>query len=93
VCQVYYYPNLKADSAGESGYRGGMPSSDSDTNATVEQIAQAVSGTGTMSPSDSDLCDWSRGHIIIDWPVLLLNDAVIIAGVGLIVWLILRKQK
>ena len=70
-----------------------MPPADSNTNATVEQMAQAVSGSGTMSPSNSDLCDWSEGHTIIDWPVMLINDAVIIAGVGLIVWIILRKQK
>jgi hypothetical protein len=68
-----------------------MPPSDSNTNATVEQVAGYVSGTS--SPSDSDLCDWSKGHTIIDWPFLLLNDAFIIAGVGLIVWIILRKQK
>ena len=68
-----------------------MPPSDSSTNVTVEQMAQYVSGT--MPPSDSDLCDWSKGHTIIDWPVLLLNDAFIIAGVGLVVWIILRKQK
>jgi hypothetical protein len=69
-----------------------MPPPPSNTNAIVEQMAQAVSGT--MSPSD--LCDWSQGHTIhtmVDWPILLLNDAVIIAGVGLIVWIILRKQK
>ena len=82
--------DLKADSAGEGGYRGGMPPSDSNTNAAVEQMAQAVSGT--MPPSDN-YSDWAGPHIIIDWPVLLLNDAVIIAGVGLIVWIILRKQK
>lgn len=85
---------MKADSARESGYPGWMPPSNSNTNATAEQIAQAaqaVSGTG--SPSDSDLCDWSKGHTIIDWPFLLLNDAVIIAGVGLVVWIIVRKRK
>ena len=73
-----------------------MSSSDSNTNATVEQMEQAVTWTGTGSPSDSDLCDWSKGHLIYtitDWPVLLLNDAVIIAGVGFIVWIILRKQR
>ena len=68
-----------------------MPPSDSNTNATVEQIAGYVSGTG--APSDSDLCDWSKGHTIIDWPFLLFNDAVIIAGVGLVVWIIMRKRK
>jgi len=31
--------------------------------------------------------------MMIDWPVLLLNDAIMIAGVGLIVWIILRKRK
>jgi hypothetical protein len=55
-------------------------------------MAGYVSG-GTMSPSDMNLCDWSKGHILIDWPVMLLNDAVIIVGVGLIVWILLRKQK
>jgi len=68
-----------------------MPPSDSNTNDAMEKMAGYVSGTS--SPSDSDLCDWSKGHILIDWPVMLLNDAVIIAGVGLIVWIILRKQK
>ena len=71
-----------------------MSSSDSNTNAAVERIAGYVSGT--TSQSDNDLCDWSKGHTIhaiTDWPVLLLNDAVIIAGVGLIVWIILRKQR
>jgi hypothetical protein len=67
-----------------------MPPSDSDTNAAVEKLAGYVGGTG---PSNSDLCDWSKGHTIIDWPILLLNDAFIIAGVGLIVWIILQKQK
>jgi hypothetical protein len=70
-----------------------MSPSDSNTNATPEQLAGYVSGTS--SPSDSNTFDWSKGHIvtIIDWPILLLNDAIIIAGVGLIVWIILRKQK
>ncbi len=68
-----------------------MPSSDSNTNSTVEQMARAVSGT--MSPSDSDLCDWSKGHTVIDWPVLVLNDAFLIAGIGLVVWIIVRKRK
>ena len=68
-----------------------MPPSASNTNATPEELAGYVSGTSY--PSDSDLCDWSKGHIIIDWPAFLLNDAIIIAGVGLIVWIILRKQK
>jgi len=70
----------------------GMSSSDG-TNGTVEQAAQAVSGT--LPPSYSDLCDWSKGQVmvIVDWPILLLNDAVIIAGVGLVVWIILRKRK
>jgi hypothetical protein len=81
---------LKADAGGESRYRGGMPPSDSNTNAAIERLAGYVSGTG--NPSDSDLCDWSKGHTIIDWPVLLLNDAVIIAGVGLVVWIIVRKR-
>ena len=69
-----------------------MPPPDSNTNANaaVEQVAGYVSGA---PPSDSDLCDWSKGHTVIDWPILLLNDAIIIAGVGLIVWIILRKQK
>ena len=67
-----------------------MSPSDSNTNATVEQMERYVSG-GTTSPSD--LCDWSKGPTIIDWPVLLLNDALIIAGVGLVVWIIVRKQK
>jgi hypothetical protein len=66
-------------------------SSNTNTNATVEQLAGYVSGTS--SPSDSDLCDWSKGHIVTDWPVILLNDAVIIAGVGLVVWMIMRKRK
>jgi hypothetical protein len=68
-----------------------MPPSTNNTNATVEQLEQYVGGDGPTSPSD--LCDWSKGHTIIDWPVILLNDAVIIAGVGLIVWIIVRKQK
>jgi hypothetical protein len=69
-----------------------MAPSTNNTNVTVEQLEGYVNN-GTTSPSD--LCDWSKGHIITvpDWPVLLLNDAVIIAGVGLIVWIILRKQK
>jgi hypothetical protein len=70
-------------------YRGEMPPSSYNTNSSVEQIAQAVSGT--ISPSN--LSDWSEGHTIVDWPALLLNDAVIIAGVGLIVWIIVRKRK
>jgi hypothetical protein len=76
-----------------SGYRGGMSPSDSNTNAALEQTAGAVSGT--VYPSD--LSDWSAGHVIIDWPAILLsdvlNDAFIIAGVGLVVWLIVRKRK
>jgi hypothetical protein len=70
-----------------------MSPSDSNTNATPEQLAGYVSGTS--SPSESDLSDWSQGHFIYssDWPVLLLNDAIIIAGVGLIVWIIVRKRK
>jgi len=58
-----------------------MPSSDGDTNAAV---------TGTISPSDSDI-DWSKGHIIIYWPVFSFYLVLLIAGVGLIVWLIRRK--
>jgi hypothetical protein len=73
----------------------GMPPSDSNTNVTVDQLEGYVGGGGgTTSPAD--LCDWSKGHLLytgVDWPVLLLNDAVIIAGVGLIVWIMLRKQK
>jgi hypothetical protein len=90
---VWQWSHLKADPAGESGYGGGMPPSDGHTNATPEQLAGYVSGTST--PSDSDLCDWSKGPAItmIDWPILLLNDAFIIAGVGLVVWIMLRKWK
>jgi hypothetical protein len=83
--------HLKADSAGDSGYHGGMSPSDSSTNVTPEQLAGYVGGTS--SPSDSDLCDWSKGHTIIDWPFVLFNDALIIAGVGLVVWIILRIRK
>lgn len=49
-----------------------------------------------MSPSDSDLCDWSKGHTIytiIDWPRITLLSALFIAGIGLIVWFIRRKWK
>jgi hypothetical protein len=69
-----------------------MEPSTNNTAAKVDQLEQYVSGNGTTSPSD--LCDWSKGHTITvtDWPVLLLNDAVIIAGVGLVVWLIIRKR-
>jgi hypothetical protein len=67
-----------------------MQPPDSNTNSAIEQIAGAVSGT---PPPDSDLFDWSKGHTITDWPVLLFNDALIIAGVGLVVWVLLRKQK
>jgi hypothetical protein len=71
------------------GYRGGMSPTDSHINAA----AQYVSGPG--SPPASDLCDWSKGQMVImvDWQVLLLNDVVILAGFGLIVWLILRNRK
>ncbi len=71
-----------------------MPPSAGPTNATPEQLAGYVSGASPSSPAD--LCDWSKGHVLyVDnyWPVLLLNDALIIAGVGLIVWIILRAQK
>jgi hypothetical protein len=68
-----------------------MPPSDHDTNAGVDRMAQYVSGP--VPPTDSDLCDWSKGHTITDWPLMLLNDAIIIAGVGLVVWVILRKRK
>jgi len=68
-----------------------MPPPDTNTNATVERLAGYVSGT--MSPSDSDLCDWSKGHTIVDWPVLILNDAFLIAGIGLVVWIIVRKRQ
>jgi len=68
-----------------------MSPSDSSTNVTVDQMAQAVSGT--MALSDSDLCDWSKGHTLIDWPLLIFNDLFIIAGVGLIVWILLRIRK
>lgn len=57
----------------------------------MDQTAGAVSGT--IYPSDRDLSDWSKGHTIIDWPVLILNDAFLIAGIGLVVWIIVRKQK
>ncbi len=65
-----------------------MSPSDSNTNSTVDQLAGAVSG-GT-SPSDSDLCDWSKGHtvMVIDWPVLVLNDAFLIAALSLVGWII-----
>jgi hypothetical protein len=71
-----------------------MPSPDGTTNATPEQLAGYVSGTS--SPSLNDLCDWSQGHELyvgLGWKVLLLNDAIIMVGVGLIVWFLLRKQK
>jgi hypothetical protein len=69
-----------------------MQPSTNSTNASVEQLEKYVGGDGPTSPSD--LCDWSKGHILtsVDWPVLLLNDAIIIAGVGLVVWLIIRKR-
>jgi hypothetical protein len=66
-----------------------MHPSTNNIDATVDQLAGAVSGP----TSPPDLCDWSAGHTIIDWPFLLFNDGIIIAGVGLVVWLIVRKRK
>ena len=69
-----------------------MSPSDTNTDAAVERLAGYVGGTGQPN---SDLCDWSTGHLVseVGWPALLLNDAFIIAGVGLILWLMLRKRK
>ena len=69
-----------------------MTPSDDNFNAAVEKLAGYVGGTGL---ADSDLCDWSKGHTIyyIDWPRLIAYDALLIAGIGLIVWIILRKRK
>jgi hypothetical protein len=69
-----------------------MAPADSNTNATVAQLEQFVSGT----TSPSDLCDWSKGHVLyttVEWPVLLLNDAVLIAGMSFAFWIITRKRK
>ena len=69
-----------------------MPPPDDDFNARVEKLAAYVSGPPT---SDSDLCDWSQGRLIyiINWPGIALLFAPLIAGIGLIVWITLRKRK
>jgi hypothetical protein len=66
-----------------------MPPATNNIDAAVDQAAQTVSGTTSLS----DVVEWSPGHFIVDWPTMLLNDAIIIAGVGLVVWLIVRKRK
>ena len=68
-----------------------MTPSDDNFNAAVEKLAGYVGGTGL---ADSDLCDWSKGHLLyIDRPRIALRFALLIAGIGLIVWIILRKRK
>jgi hypothetical protein len=69
-----------------------MPPPDDNFNAAVEKLAGYVSGPPL---SNGDLCDWSRGPLlsIIDWPRIALHFAPLIAGIGLIVWIIRRKRK
>jgi hypothetical protein len=47
-----------------------------------------------IAPPSDDLSDWSGPHTVIDWPQFIASTiAPLIAGVGLIVWGILRKRK
>jgi hypothetical protein len=44
-------------------------------------------------PPPDNLSDWSQGHLVVEWPkIVALIVAPLIAGVGLIVWGILRKR-
>ena len=43
-------------------------------------------------PPSNDDSDWSGPHLVIDWPGIALLVSGI-AGVSLVVWIVLRKQK
>jgi hypothetical protein len=46
-----------------------------------------------LTPPSDNFSDWSEPHIVINWPQFIAFNALLIAGVGLVVWIIVRKRK